>query len=307
MKKRLFFFSLFLVMIPAMFTSCIIGEAILRLAGWYDAPAVFSQLDDGGKLVEKRKTLEDADFQGSNFFIKDTPNEYFIDLNGQVLNLIKKNLKNGSFYPYENDKEREKYMKKWGEEESVVYYPSSGIIIFCKEFQEKDEKKGTMAYGFALGINQQACKEWSENLAYIKKCDDQIESFNWIIDNCSAETIVKQKVDYVPYEATKKRYVPGDSGIRAGGGTGWTYTEGTPGHYEYDTYTDYREVVQYYEVANPNYNPAKVAQAKQYLPSRENSKNERLEKMKYLPFSLSAINLGHEKSLPLVKSRDWWK
>ena len=69
-RGKLFFFSLFLVMIPAMFTSCIIGEAILRLAGWYDAPAVFSQLDDGGKLVEKRKTLEEADFQGSNFFYK---------------------------------------------------------------------------------------------------------------------------------------------------------------------------------------------------------------------------------------------
>ena len=103
-RGKLFFFSLFLVMIPAMFTSCIISEAILRLAGWYDAPAVFSQLDDGGKLVEKRKTLEDADFQGSNFFIKDTPNEYFIDLNGQVLNLIKKDLKNGSFYPIKSQK-----------------------------------------------------------------------------------------------------------------------------------------------------------------------------------------------------------
>ncbi len=287
MKKRLFFFSLFLVMIPAMFTSCIIGEAILRLAGWYDAPAVFSQLDDGGKLVEKRKPLEDADFQGSNFFIKDTPNEYFIDLNGQVLNLIKKDLKNGSFSPY-SDKDYEKYMKELGIKEAISYWPSDGIIIFYKEFQKKDGKNGTMSYGFAFDIDQQAYKEWNENLAYLKKCDEQIESCNWTIENCSAETLKKSKVVQVPYEVTERRWVPGDLGARTNGSFGSTAI--TPGHYEYDTYTIYKEETQYYTVANPNYNPAKVAQAKQNLPSWQNSKSATLEKMKYLPFTL--INLG---------------
>lgn len=299
-RGKLFFFSLFLVMIPVMFTSCMIGELFVDTFDPENkkSHAVFSQLDDGGKVAKTKRTLNEAAFQGSNFFINDTPNKNFTDLNVQIFNLIKKNLKDGCFCPYDNDKEHEKYVKKWGFKEAISYWPSDGTIIFYKEFQEKDGKKGTMAYGFAFDINQQAYKEWSENSAYIKKCDDQIESFNWIIDNCSAETIVEQKIVQVPYKVTKKRWVPGDSGIRAGSGTEWTYTEGTPGHYEeYTAYTEYRNEVQYYEVANPNYNPAKVAQAKQNLPSWQNSKTERLEKMKYLPFSISVINLnlGHEK------------
>ena len=290
MNKKLnaVIFSLLIVISPTIFTSCITG---LILAGIEQenqkSSAVFSQLDDGGKVAGTKKTLKEVDFKGSNFFIKDTPNKYFTDLNVQIFNLIKKDLKNGSFSPYP-DKDYEKYMKELGIKEAISYWPSDGIIIFYKEFQKKDGKNGTMSYGFAFDIDQQAYKEWSENLAYIKKCDEQIESCNWTIENCSAETIKKSKVVQVPYEVTERRWVPGDLGARTNSSFGSTAS--TPGHYEYDTYTIYKEETQYYTVANPNYNPGKVAQAKQYLPSWQNSKSATLEKMKYLPFTL--INLG---------------
>ena len=281
-------FSLLIVISPTIFTSCITG---LILAGIEQenqkSSAVFSQLDDGGKVAGTKKTLKEVDFKGSNFFIKDTPNKYFTDLNVQIFNLIKKDLKNGSFSPYP-DKDYEKYMKELGIKEAISYWPSDGIIIFYKEFQKKDGKNGTMSYGFAFDIDQQAYKERNENLAYLKKCDEQIESCNWTIENCSAETLKKSKVVQVPYEVTERRWVPGDLGARTNSSFGSTAS--TPGHYEYDTYTIYKEETQYYTVANPNYNPAKVAQAKQNLPSWQNSKSATLEKMKYLPFTL--INLG---------------
>ncbi len=293
-RKKIIIFGIFLVMIPTIFTSCITGLILGAIEQENKkSTAVFNQWDDGRKVAETSKTLKEADFQGSNFFIKDTPNNYFTDLNVQIFNLIKKDLKNGSFSPYP-DKDYEKYMKELGIKEAISYWPSDGIIIFYKEFQKKDGKNGTMSYGFAFDIDQQAYKEWSENLAYIKKCDDQIESCNWTIDNCSAETIEKQKVVQVPYEVTERRWVPGSGGARTNSSFGSTAI--TPGHYEYDTYTIYKDEVQYYKVANPNYNPAKVAQAKQNLPSWQKGKADTLEKMKYLkkhlPFTLTNLGEG---------------
>ena len=294
-RKKIIIFGIFLVMIPTIFTSCI--SSILGISMLYNTrTAEFSQLNNGGKVAEAKGFLKEVDFQDSNFFVTDIPNKYFTNLNVQIFKLIMKNLKNGSFSPYP-DEEYENYKKELGVREAISYYPNDGIIIFCNEFQKKDGKNGTMSYRFALDIDQQAYKEWTENLAYIKKCDEQIESCNWIIDNCSDKTIIEPEVVQVPVTKRDKYWVPGDSGIRAGGATGWTYTEGTPGHYEYgEPYIDYEDRVYFNTVENPNYNPAKVAQAKQDLPSWQKGKADTLEKMKYLkkhlPFTLTNLGEG---------------
>ena len=287
-------FSLLIVISPTIFTSCITGLILGAIEQENQkSTAVFHQSDDGRKVAKTSKTLKEVDFQGSNFFIKDTPNNYFTDLNVQIFNLLKNDLTHGDFDPYDDD-DLSKELKKTMEQlrkinnEGIVFSPADGTIVFHKSNQKVNGKKGETAYSFRLDINQQAYKEWNENLAYLKKCDEQIESCNWTIENCSAETLKKSKVVQVPYEVTERRWVPGDLGARTNSSFGSTAS--TPGHYEYDTYTIYKEETQYYTVANPNYNPAKVAQAKQNLPSWQNSKSATLEKMKYLPFTL--INLG---------------
>ena len=293
-KEKSFIILLFVVITPLLFTSCLtfISELSKELDKQANtSSAEFGQLDNGSKTVITTTKLKEIDFNGSNFFITDIPNKYFQDMNIEIFSMLKESLKDGDFSPYDS-KEYEDYVKRGGVKEGILFNPKDNLIVYNQELQKKNGKKGTMTYYFYFSISEECYKTYTETFAHLKKCDEQIELCNWNIENCAAPTIRKSKKVSVPYEVTERHWVPGTLGARTNSSFG--SSEGTPGHYEIYTRTVYRDEVQYYDVANPNYDPEKVARAKKNLPLWQNDRDATMKKLKTLPPPFALLRIEGE-------------
>ena len=112
---------------------------------------------------------------------------------------------------------------------------------------------------------------------YRKKSFDKAK---WTVENCSSPTIQKSKVVTVPKKIEERHWNPGSAGRRTNSSYGSSEIE--EGHWEIYTRTVYVDEVQYYNVANPNYNPNAVREAEKILSNPQRG---------YIfPFDLEAEN-----------------
>lgn len=111
----------------------------------------------------------------------------------------------------------------------------------------------------------------------IEELNASIENCNKVINWCSKETIQKSRTVEIPYTYTERVWIAGTTGRRTNSSFG--SSEGTPGHYETRTYTAYKKQTEYYTVANPDYSPQRVAQARRDIQNFNGQINKLNEKM----------------------------
>ena len=150
------------------------------------------------------------------------------------------------------------------------------------------KKKNFITYHFYLKVDKEKYDAFWENVNYYEYCIDNIDNLEKILENCSSPTIQKSRTVQVPYTYKQRIWNPGTAGeLGSIGHDGVSSGSiGESGHYETVTRTAYREEVQYYTVANPDYNPEKVTAAKISLSKWQESKAATEEKIRYSPFEL---------------------
>ena len=233
---------------------------------------VFHNGDNGVKAVFSEAKLKKTDFTGTDFFVKNIPNAYISDFNELVFSYIKDNYEktDDDFFAYGPEYEKPPYnFKEWilisEDKKNADQYPETKL--FDVEYI-KANKKGDHVYYFGLVVTDG--KSFADALDYIKELFDyksrfskEIEDYKWTIENCSSQTIQKSRVVSVPRQVQEKVWNPGSIGHSSNSSFG--SSQGDEGHWEVYTKTVYVDEVQYYNVANPNYNPQAVSTARAML------------------------------------------
>ena len=237
---------------------------------------------EGGKFAYSTSKLKEKDFEGSNFFLTDSKNPYYKDLNVQIFNLIKSSeMKNSEVSPWVKDI----VGKKKGE---VIYFWGTSNYLINYSIWDKKIKE-FVTYTFYLELNKEAYESRSDDIAYYDKCIKGMDYCNWVLENCANRTIRKARKIQVPYTYQERIWNPGHVGAN-------TYhlgsTEGSTGYEEVVTRTAYREEIEYYDEANPNYDPAKVAKAKTDLSYWQTERARMEEKLRYLPFWFKPVDIS---------------
>ena len=251
------------------------NKAIILILFWMATSHIFASSiftttytsDDGSRLIHSPFQLKAEDFKDSDFFLKDIRNSYYTDLNVQIFNLIKSKAKDYVIDPDFNFKKRFKKGELILVPKDII---SEGVFLYAKYDNKEKEFR---IYYFLFEMSEDDYKTYGDNIQYYEKCIKGIDYCNWVLKNCSNPTIQKERIVEVPLPAEKTYvYESGRSG------------ETGQGHYEYTP--RYTTKVEYYTVANPNYDLNKVANAKKNLPLWEKDKAATQEKLKYLPFRI---------------------
>ena len=266
---RKLFFLLFITF-SFLFTNCVTTE--------------INTTPDGVKYIYSITKLNENDFEGSNFFIQNIPNTLYKDFNTIIFLWIKDDIANGRSKDFGIQELMVEDLSKLKKGE-IIFYPDASKPLIYVIYDSKIQQY--KAYYFDLVIDENAYKDYEENVQYYDKCIEKIKTCNWIIDNCSSPTLTKSRQIQVPYTYTEAVWVPGDIGAR-------TIKEGyqpiDAGHTEYVERTGYRYETEYYVVDNPNFDLEKVKNAKKNLPLWGQEKTKTEEKLSNMPFILYYYN-----------------
>ena len=236
----------------------------------------------GHKIIYSTSKLSEKDFEGSNFFLEDINNPYYVDLNIQLFNKLKSKINIGdAVFDSKSSEYLEKNVIKRKNGEAIVLNIEGVFNNTIRYYVYDKNKKGFVAYIFNYYGDEEEYKAYNENIIYYDKCVKGIEWCNWALENCANSTIRKSRTVSVPYTYQERVLVEaGSIGSRTKhmGSSGMTQDR-----YETVTRTAYRDEIEYYDAPNPNYNLDNVAKAKKDLPIWEKEKVTTKEKIK-LPF-----------------------
>jgi len=304
-KTRLWTFGLCAVVVVMVLAGCASTEVV--------------ELDDGFSLMYSTSELDSGDLYNSSyssFFTVESVNPAFSGFDGDIFKMMKSAIADGSATKeLLSDEENESMKKDLSEAlkkevkkgEAVVFFDSESensgnegfIDTFIFDYIYDKEAERFAVYSFVLGIFEDGYKELKEleelssNIrSYINECEENIQFCNETIQRCSNPTIQKSRVVEVPYTVTEQIWHPGSGGRRTNSSFG--SSEGTPSYTETRTYTAYRNEIEYYTVPDPNYDPAAVAEAKEWL-QYWTSEKKTAEQDQY-----DIIDLQNEMPLPFI-------
>ena len=273
-------------------------------------PQIYS--DGKYKVINTNSKFKQTDFYLTDFFVKDIKNNYLIDFNEIIFDIIKQNATNShpdifvDTYNDEHPKPTYKEQIVICENEEVSASPETKWYII---WYEKCGEKSSTVYYYDLMIDAKnygadfydALDYLAKKEASISEITKQIEYYEWVLNNCVAPTIERSKTVAVPQEIQERVWNPG--GVRLNTVDG---SIGEPGHWEVRTKIVYVKEIQYYTEPNPNYNPQKVAEAKTKLPDlRENLEiNQKIidanSLLNFLPFNIFYRDDKNEKLIELL-------
>lgn len=256
--------------------------AVMMLAGCASTEVV--ELGNGSRIKYSPSKLDSGDFYNSSyssFFTVESVDPAFSGFDGDIFNMMKSAIADGSATKeILSDEINESLKKDLGEflqkevkKGEVVFLVgpenSENWVGICNFIYDKEAGRFAL-YTFGLSIFEDEYKELKELeelsstiYSYINECEENIQLCNETIQRCSNPTIQKSRVVEVPYTVTERIWHPGSGGRRTNSSFG--SSEMTPGYYETRQYTAYRSETEYYTVPDPNYDPAAVAQAKEWL------------------------------------------
>ena len=232
---------------------------------------------DGVKIIYSSMALIESDFEGTNFFLKNTESSYYKDINVSIFNWIKssaaKNAGKGKVDPEAGEFIRQALGKseKWNKKGVAVITSQNlfekGLILYAVY---NSKQKDFVVYAFELDVTKKNYDAYCENIRYYEKCMKNIEWCNWVLENCS-NPISEEAVAY-------------NNQPRASMNLGGSYNASNgSGYGGYETYGYERPKVS---ERNPNYDPDKVAEAKRILPTWKKEKAATEAKLEYLPFTI---------------------
>lgn len=213
-----------------------------------------SNLEDGSKLIQSKK-LKENNFENSNFFLTETKNEHYKPINVQIFNQIKFSLKNGKYNPAISSLINKK------SKEAV--YLNNNSVYYCVF---NDSRKDFLVYEFILTLDEEQIQEYNKEIKKLDELTMDIRLCDSVISDTINPLLTKTKTVQVPYTAYRKekRSVKNYQEIMSGDKK--VTSTATDTTYEVDVpYTAYRYETVEYTVANPNYDPAAAAKAKEKI------------------------------------------
>ncbi len=273
-KRRLWIFGLCAIVVVMVSAGCASTEVV--------------ELDNRSSLMYSSSELDSGDFYNSSyssFFTVEGMEPAFSGFDEDIFKMMKSAIADGSATKeLLSDKNNEalkqdlseSLKKKVKKGEAVLFSvpensKNEGFIDTFVHYYIYDKEAERFAlYSFVLGIFEDGYKEYKEleelssNIwSAINMCEENIQLCNETIQRCSNPTIQKSRVVEVPYTVTEQIWHPGSGGRRTNSSFG--SSEATPSYTETRTYTAYRNELEYYTVPDPNYDPAAVAEAKEWL------------------------------------------
>lgn len=249
---------------------------------------------DGGRLILTKRKFSSRDFYTGNFFINEIGYSSFnVKIFDMMKNIISNGTLKGLLVDYEIN-ERFYALVKKGKVIDCLDTGENKKLITYYAFDKK--LKYFVKYTFALMVNESQYNSYADSIKALTSfidecnknidlCEKNIKSCNEIIEKCSNPTIQKSRIVSVPYTVEIVTPILGKAG--------------NPGTYtKTETYTEYRDEIEYYTVPNPNYNPNAVSKAKKDLQSWNNSKADWINKKNAarekkanfpLPFALELV------------------
>lgn len=214
----------------------------------------FYVTDDGFKVAENGSKLQAADFNGSDFFIVNPPNQYYKDLNAFAFYLISDfMIVSNNAQPAYKPSISQKLQKKG---EAVLL--KNGEAYFVRY---DGNQKAYNTYSFLVSVNNDVYNHYCQCISEFKKLKQAAYNCQWVLDNCQnpIKTITRQvSVPRTAYQTVTRSANTHYYGNLYGGATTY-YTSVEP-------YTVYDTKTEYVTIANPDYNPVKVDQARELLP-----------------------------------------
>ena len=271
-------------LIAALLVMAVLG--LFSLTGCASAPETL-QIDNTTKIKYSASEFDSGDFYNDifssyfSFFTMERVEPVFFGFDGDIFKIMKNSIASGSATKEILSEENSESLKqslseslnktiKRGEIVQFTYPEDSKNEAFISNFIYDKESDRFTSYSFRLVIFEDEYKELKEleelssNIqSAINECEENIQFCHETIQRCSNPTIQKSRVVQIPYTATQQIWHPGTAGRRTNSSFG--STEGTSGYWETIEYTAYRNETQYYTVPDPNYNPAAVAEAKEWL------------------------------------------
>ncbi|MBP5442576.1 MAG: hypothetical protein J6Y60_04990 [Treponema sp.] len=240
----------------------------------------YSVLENGDKTIAAKSELTEGDFKYRDFFVENIRNSYIPNFNEIIFSYIKNNCstKNRKWVSYGEDIKKPSYKEciqlskeQTDDNEFVISYikPSKYVSGYAE------------IYYFKLIVDKDSTNKelFSKQLSNIRQLEEQksnitqnIENYEWTINNCQAATIEKSRVVSVPKQVTKRRYhepITSNYGVHNGG-----FQVIEEGYWEEYTVTEYVKETQHYTEPNPNYNPQAVSNAKKMLPVQQQKLQE---------------------------------
>ena len=136
------------------------------------------------KYAESATTLEPSDFEGTDFFIKNIPNDYFDDFNVEIFDIIRGIKAEGEFEPYGEDNEEIEDFKEW------IIFTNDGGISYTQEDITKDGQRGSLHYDFLFEFDEEAYEQLKEGLKTMDTLEDEDEQ----------EALLDKLSDIFPYD-----------------------------------------------------------------------------------------------------------
>ena len=212
----------------------------------------FYVTDDGFKVAENGSELEANDFNGTDFFIANPPNQYYKDLNAYAFSLLSnyRNHVQPANRPFISQK-----LKKEGE--AVLW--RNGEAYFVKFDDEKDEYD---TYSYSVRIDNDVYNKLCRYISAYNELKRAESNCQWVLSNCQnpLKTITRQvSVPRTAYQTVTRSANTSFYGDIYGNATTY-YTTVEP-------YTVYDTATEYVTIANPDYDPVKVDEVRQFLPT----------------------------------------
>ncbi len=240
--------------------------------------------------------LADKDFEGSGFFVP--KNKVGNDQNVEIFRSMKTLIQSGRKTGVDNPTIKKSLKKKQGELVTITTNIAEDGKIWYAIYDKK--KRNFVSYEFQLDVDWDAYTQlYNKAAAEYDKYLDAVADCNRTIENCSSPTVKQWKTKQVPYQAQVPYTVSIPYEAEVPYEVRVPYTEyvsdwipggsGQPGSVEYVPVTRYRTEIRYrtetqyrnetryrtetqyrtesesYEVSNSQYDPKKVAKAKEEL------------------------------------------
>lgn len=259
---------------------------LLLMISCVTSRAYFGIIDNGTKVMLSESQLKKEDFIETDFFVKNIPNAYVSDFNEIIFSSIKAYIRDNPdskiIHPYDENWQKKDYKEIIGCS-SIPDGRDDNFNVFDILYVKYGKTEST-DYLFQLKIPDAYENNYEDFALYeigeIDKAKKSFDKAKWTVENCSSPTIQKSKVVTVPKKIEERHWNPGSAGRRTNSSYGSSEIE--EGHWEIYTRTVYVDEVQYYNVANPNYNPNAVREAEKILSNPQ---------IIYIhPFSLEAAN-----------------